>query len=58
MVEVIDMHIDRSVPQKRNWLRPRLDTLSVTETLGGTQPNPSECRSQNPNAAGLPNYCS
>lgn len=44
--------------EKRVWDRPRLEQLMVTETLGGTQPNPSECRSQNPNAAGLPNYCS
>lgn len=44
--------------EKRGWASPRLEQLMVTETLGGTQPNPSECRSQNPQAAGLPNFCS
>lgn len=48
----------RGTTEKRGWASPVLEELSVQATLGGTQPNPSECRSSNPNAAGLPNYCS
>lgn len=41
---------------KGQWVTPELTRMSVEETLGGTQPNPSEVRSGNENAAGDPNF--